>query len=163
MRRKCTSIHQPSSNQGSVVLMTVSSFIWPPRHFRTRRIHPRHVGPISRTVLEPIIQNLNKSPPNSYALRWCYWDNKTIRSQICTHASKMIISHFNGHKQRVKISDEVSGLSTINRGVFNIFLSNLHLIQFSGKIANYADDNHLYNEIAVSVKNLKKTRHYEWC
>ena len=76
---------------------------------------------------------------------------------MSTYTCKMIISHMNDHKQRVKISDEVSGLSTIKRGVFNIFLSNLHLIQFSGQIANYEDDNHLYNEIAVSVENLKKT------
>ena len=69
--------------------------------------------------------------------------------------------------QRVKISGEVSNWSTINRGVpqgsvlgpllFNLFLNDLFFVKLSGKIANYADDNHLYNKNEC-IENLKVRR-----
>ena len=77
----------------------------------------------------------------------------------------MIVSYLRNRRQRVNISGEVSNWSTINRGVpegsvlgprfflFNIFWNDLFLVQISGNIANYADDNHLYNK-NVCVENL---------
>ena len=76
----------------------------------------------------------------------------------------MIVSYLSNRRQRVKISGEVSNWSTINRGVpqgsvlgpllFNLFLNDLFFVKLSGKIANYADDNHLYNKNEC-IENLK--------
>ena len=76
----------------------------------------------------------------------------------------MIVSYLSNRRQRVKISGEVSNWSTINRGVpqgsvlgpllFNLFLNGLFFVKLSGKIANYADDNHLYNKNEC-IENLK--------
>ena len=72
------------------------------------------------------------------------------------YACSVIVSYLSNRRQRVKILGEVSNWSTINRGVpqgsvlgpllFNLFLNNLFLVKLSSKIANYADDNHLYNK-----------------
>ena len=79
-------------------------------------------------------------------------------------ACGMIVSYLSNRRQRVKISGEVSNWSTINRGVpqgsvlgpllFNLFLNDLFFVKLSGKIANYADDNHLYNKNEC-IENLK--------
>ena len=76
----------------------------------------------------------------------------------------MIVSYLSNRRQRVKISGEVSNWSTINRSVlqgsvlgpllFNLFLNDLFFVKLSGKIASYADDNHLYNENEC-IENLK--------
>ena len=80
------------------------------------------------------------------------------------NACKMIVSYLSNRTQRVKISGEVNNWSIINRVepqgsvlgplLFNIFWNNLLLGQISGNIANYADDNHLYNK-NVCVENLR--------
>ena len=64
----------------------------------------------------------------------------------------------------VEISGEVSSWSTINRGhpqgsvpgplLFHPFLNDLFFVKLSGKIANYADDNHLSNRNECT-ENLK--------
>ena len=79
-------------------------------------------------------------------------------------ACGMIVSYLSNRRQRVKISGEVSNWSTINGGVpqgsvlgpllFNLFLNDLFFVKLSGKIANYADDNHLYNKNEC-IENLK--------
>ena len=80
------------------------------------------------------------------------------------NACGMIVSYLNNRRQRVKISGEVSNWSTINRGVpqgsvlgpllFNLFLNDWFFVKLSGKIANYTDDNHLYNKNEC-IENLK--------
>ena len=80
------------------------------------------------------------------------------------NACGMIVSYLSNRRRWVKISGEVSNWSTINRGVpqgsvlgpllFNLFLNDLFFVKLSGKIANYADDNHLYNKNEC-IENLK--------
>ena len=81
---------------------------------------------------------------------------------VSLDASNMITSYLINRQQRVKVSGQVSEWSVINRGVpqgsvlglllFNLFLNDLFFVELNGNIANYADDNHLYNENACIKK-----------
>ena len=66
-----------------------------------------------------------------------------------------IIGYLKNRQQRVKVMGKYSDWSVINRGVpqgsvlgpllFNIFINDLFFSGIKSHIANYADDNHLYN------------------
>jgi hypothetical protein len=73
---------------------------------------------------------------------------------ISREACMFLISYLRNRRQRVKVCGQVSDWNTINRGVpqgsvmgpllFNIFINDLFYVDMYCKIANYADDNHLY-------------------
>ena len=73
---------------------------------------------------------------------------------VSLDACKMITSYLLNRQQSVKVSGQVSAWSVINRGVprttfVNLFLNDLCcFVELNSNIANYADDNHLYNENA---------------
>ena len=72
------------------------------------------------------------------------------------NACNITVSYLSNRIQCIKFSSEVRNWSTINRSVsqgsilgqllFNIFPNDLFLVNKTGNIANYADDNHLYNK-----------------
>ena len=74
---------------------------------------------------------------------------------LTNSACNVIISYLKNRYQRVKVMGEHSKWVTINRGVpqgsvlgpllFNIFINDLFHSGISSPIANYADDNHIYN------------------
>ena len=80
------------------------------------------------------------------------------------NACNITVSYLSNRIQRVKFSGEVRNWSIINHGVpqgsvlgqllFNFFPNDLFLVHKTRNIANYADDNHLYNK-NVCVENLR--------
>ena len=81
--------------------------------------------------------------------------SKLFAYGVSESGCKTIIAYLCNRHQHVKILGCNSGMSIINRGIpqgsvlgpllFNIFLNDMFFLKIDCNIANYADDNHLYN------------------
>ena len=91
---------------------------------------------------------------------------------VSVDSCHLLISYLKDRHQRIKIQDNFSTWSTINRGVpqgsvlgpilFNIFVNDLYYVNLSSDIANYADDNSLYHS-SHSIDDLIDTLKTDTC
>ena len=84
---------------------------------------------------------------------------------VSENACRFLISYLVDRRQRVKVTGFASNNVTINKGVpqgsvlgpllFNIFINELFFLDIDSQIANYADDNHIYNKnsCVISLQN----------